>query len=234
MYMSKRTEADDITSVYNTLRKRISQHYYVNNPHLNQKALADEFDVSRTPIIAALHMLVSEGIVDKVSNRGFFVHVPTLQEVIDLFVVRESFERVFAADVAKHATDEEINNLYAIFEPMREKIAGNEKCDSQMTYKIDIAFHSAMYSLCSNSLLKRFNDTIYVIQNSFIIGLLRQPLDTYNEHLEILDALKARDVQRAEEAARLHIANTRECLKTIGKQMESMGIDINQLWMKGV
>ncbi len=232
--MSLQMEASDITTVYKTLRNRIVQHHYINHPHLNQKELAEEFGVSRTPVIAALHMLVSEGIVDKVANRGFFVHIPTLQEVIDLFVLRESFEKIFAANVAENATDEQIDALYALFEPMRKKLEKNEKCDSQMTYQIDIDFHSAMYTLCSNTMLKRFNDTLYVIKNSFIIGLLRQPSDTYKEHMEIVDALRDRDVHRAEEAAGRHIANTRECLLTIGRQMESMGVGMNQLWMKGV
>lgn len=220
----KGTQSDSELS-YQLILSKIVSHEYAPGKHLNQLALSEELSVSRTPINAALHMLVADGFVDKIKNRGFFVHKWSLREVVDLFVIREAFERIAAYDTAMNATDAQIDEMIALFDPVKpyaEK--GTDFPDKAAYFNIDRDFHRLLFAFNTNKLLKRMSGTLQVMESSFVIGNLRDPLETYREHRQIFEAIKIRDANAAALAAEIHIHNTRIALQSASDKMTKLKI----------
>ena len=59
----------------------ILANQFAPNQRINQSQLATELGVSRTPVIKALHMLVAEGLLDNIPNKGFYIHKLTIKEL---------------------------------------------------------------------------------------------------------------------------------------------------------
>src|SRR5690606_33056221 len=88
--------------------------------------------------------------------------------------------------------------------------APEEGSDDWSGYRqADLEFHTFLTSLLEDSFLTRQLDALQGIMSvSFAQGLLRPPHETVGEHIEIIDALEARDQDRAERAMLGHIRTT--------------------------
>lgn len=84
-----RTRSQDIA---NRLRDAILQGRYAPGLHLQEIPLSDEMCVSRTPIRTALAALASEGLLDYMPKRGYFIRRFSLEEIEDAYEVRANLE----------------------------------------------------------------------------------------------------------------------------------------------
>jgi len=81
-----------IDEAYQNLKVMIFRQNIVPGQKLIAKDLCSILNMSRTPIIIALHMLEREGFIISVPYRGFYVKPVDIQETIELFEVREALE----------------------------------------------------------------------------------------------------------------------------------------------
>ena len=82
---------------------------------LDERRLAQEFGISRTPVREAMAQLESEGFVRSVPRRGIYVVRKTRREVIELITAWAALESMAARVIAETATDEEISGLRRMF-----------------------------------------------------------------------------------------------------------------------
>ena len=211
--------------IYQLIRTMVLNNALPINQRINQITLAQNLGVSRTPVIKALHMLEAEGLVDNIPNRGFYIHKTTLRELIELFMLRQSLEMVAANNLAEVGTNEQIEQLYALFQPFIHQ----EEIDTKAYFSADRQFHSLMMDWCDNSLLRHINESLRLMDRTFSFGLLRPPRETLGEHLAIIDALRTRDSIRVQEVVRQHTDSTKQTLQNIGKQFRVLGIDVSKL-----
>lgn len=219
-----------LEKVYQDIRSYILENQQYGNIKLNQNQLAEQLQISRTPVIKALHMLESEGLVDNIPNRGFYIHVPTLREISELFTLRQALEVISASYVCRNGSEEDFRALDQCF----EKFSNAEDIDYDEYFKADIHFHQIIFDLCDNRLIHKINDSLQIMPRVLSIGLLRHPRETLKEHLALIQAMRQRDDIKVRELARLHTENTRLYLEQLQHQLQSLGLDPDSISAKDI
>ncbi len=188
------------------LREMIMEGELAPGTKILQDQIAEELGVSKTPVLKALHVLESENLVVSVPRRGFFVRKFTLEEIADVFAVREVIEGVAAEEAAAAMTDKEIKRLANLFEPFEPPL---DEEATKAYAAADKKFHNLIVAASRNEFIQQINDMMNVLSISFQPGLLRSPEETIPEHQRIVEAIEDRDPLRAREAAMDHLYRTR-------------------------
>ena len=208
-------------SIYDELRMRILRNEFPADVKINQNALAAELNVSRTPVVKALHMLKSEGLLDNTPNRGFQLHKTTLREVSELFMLRQSLEMIASIHAAEYGTEEQFSKLSALFDEFLDQ----DEIDETSYREADKQFHRLVISMCDNALMHRINESMHIMERSFLVGLLRPPHVTLKEHLDIIDAFRSHDIVRAQEITRAHTEITKRHLQETERNLRRLGLN---------
>jgi len=74
------------------LKRRIINNSLTPNEPLNERVLSEELKISKTPIREALQQLEKEGLVENVPHKGSFVSRVSVQDIREIFEVREILE----------------------------------------------------------------------------------------------------------------------------------------------
>ena len=93
---------------------------------LDERQLAQDFGISRTPVREAMAQLEREGFVRSVPRRGIYVVRKTKQEVIEMITAWAALESMAARLITQNATDEEIADLRKMFVDLRERQAARQ------------------------------------------------------------------------------------------------------------
>jgi DNA-binding GntR family transcriptional regulator len=211
---------ETIVDIYEDIKGRIVRRELLPDVKINQKQIADDLNVSRTPVIKALHMLKSEGLVDNLQNKGFYVHKPSLQETTELYELRQAVEMVAVVNTVENASQKDLEDLRTIFLPFLLN-----PIDPVEYAKADRIFHSRLIELSQNSILQRTNQSILILPKAFTTGLLRSPEATLQEHLDLIYSLLERNAQKAQAIAGNHLAITIKALKNVMFGMKRIGLD---------
>lgn len=223
--LSKPEKMNTTDGVYAEIRRRILDNQFKPRQKINQTILAKELNVSRTPVIKALHMLEAQGLVDNIPNSGFCIHVPSLREMAELFALRESLEITAACYAAEFGAKEDIDRLEATFAPF----SGAKEIDQEAYWESDKRFHLMLFDLCDNQIMRQINESMRIMDRTFVIGLLRSPEETITEHIMLINALRAHDVRRSQEAIRLHTETTRRKLQNADRSLRALGMDTDSI-----
>ncbi|MBF9232304.1 GntR family transcriptional regulator [Microvirga alba] len=182
-------------SVYAGLRRAIIEQALMPGDKLTEDVIGERFGVSRTIVRAALARLNAEGLVDVQPNKGATIAQPSLSEAHDIFEARMCIERQVLTRLAQKITDKDIDIL-------EQHIALENKAnpsDGPASIRLAGEFHILLAELSGNSVLARYVDEI-VSRCSLILALYSRPHSSdcsINEHQLIIDALRARDANRA-------------------------------------
>jgi DNA-binding GntR family transcriptional regulator len=159
--------------------------------------------ISRTPVREAMRRLLAEGLLEHAANGGLAVTLYDLRAISEFYATRERLEGAAAALAADHADPTERRILSAMLDTMRGLPA-----DPRAHARENQAFHEQIYRTAHNRFLLK---SLRALLN--FVPLLGRT--TYHapdrieeaqaEHTEIVEAILARDPQRAEDAARRHI-----------------------------
>ena len=212
---------DSVLGIYEEIKTRIVSREYLADTKLNQNQIASELGVSRTPVIKALHMLQSQGLVDNIPNKGFYVHKASLQETMELYKLRQAVEMVAVVDITERAPLEEIVKLGDIFSPFSDQ----QTIDLNTYAEYDRIFHSRLLELSENQILQRTNQAVLILPKAFTSGLLRSPKETLQEHLDLIEALIKRDSEAAQNLAKKHLELSMTPFKLAIAGLHKVGID---------
>jgi DNA-binding GntR family transcriptional regulator len=171
---------------------------------LDERKLAQDFGISRTPVREALAQLEREGFVRSVPRRGIYVVRKTRAEVIELITAWAALEGMAARLITQNARDEEIAGLrrmFATFE--RGQVAA--KLDEYS--EVNIEFHQAIIRMSGNGVLVSLAENLFthmrMIRRKTIAEQDRADR-SIRDHMNIIEALEARETDRAEELVRNH------------------------------
>jgi len=214
-------QKDIILIIYEELKGRIMRRELLPDVKINQNQIAVELGVSRTPVVNALHMLKSGGLIDNIPNKGFYVHKASLQETVELYELRQAVEMVAAGNTAEYADMEDIQQFKDAFLPFMYV----SEIDVTEYEKVDRHFHSRLIELSQNSVIQRVNKTILLLPKAFSSGLLRSPKSTLMGHLNIVDALIRRDIRQAQIQTQEHLGLSLKVLKDACEGLKKIGMD---------
>lgn len=208
--------------VYQAIRKLIVDRQLAPGSRINQNRLAERLSLSRTPVVKALHLLVAHDLVRHVPNAGFFVTDLSVQELYELFTLREALEAVIVRDLTPAITDDQLDELDSLAREFESAAAKNDEVAYQ---KSDEAFHSKLVEFSPNNLVARMIDEFEIHSRCFTAGLIRPPSETLAEHLALVEAMRSRDVERASQIIASHMAGTREPMGDLVARLRQIRVD---------
>ncbi|MEM6486747.1 MAG: GntR family transcriptional regulator [Pseudomonadota bacterium] len=164
--------------------------------------LADQLNVSRTPLREALQRLEGEGLVVKVANRSFMVRHVDLTEYLQCLKVRELLEPEAAANAVGRVSATSIDAV-------RAEIAALETLPNQHTdahWMSDDNLHNLFLDHCGNQVMARMVRDLRVSTRLFeIAGLSARVEPDRVEHRALLEALIEGDARKTRRAMATHI-----------------------------
>jgi DNA-binding GntR family transcriptional regulator len=173
---------------------------------LVEETIAAELGVSRTPVREAIGMLHAAGWVVLRPHAGAYVREPRLEEVRDVFGVRQALEREAARYAAARATEQDKQVLREIVERGER---GKHTADRQTMVSLNSAFHQGIASAAHNATLMRFLDEIDKQVRWFFSAVVDSRLEaSWTEHAEILAAIEAGAVEEAGRCGAEHSRRT--------------------------
>lgn len=168
----------------------------------------------------ALHKLESIGFVENVPQKGFFVHKLSLQELVELFELREAMDILIVRRLAESIKAEQLHELEQVFSGIDPK-----RIEIKQYWRADVRFHQLLLEYCDHSLIDKVNDSLQVFARSARAGLVRKPEETLEEHKAIIAAIRNRDKAAAREAVIKHIEKSLDILTDIVKKIRSIGVE---------
>ncbi|MCC8106793.1 MAG: GntR family transcriptional regulator [Clostridiales bacterium] len=196
--------------VFQTLRQAILRGEIRPGERLMEIHLAQKLGVSRTPVREAIRMLELEGLVTTIPRRGAVVADITVSDMEDVLEVRLALEELAVQIVCKKLTQEQLNEMKALAAGFRRTLDGDDVGECAQA---DMVFHEAIYNATGNKrlvqILNNLREQMYRYRMEYLKDKSSHQV-LAEEHAEILQALEARDEQRALEATRRHIARQKE------------------------
>ena len=214
---------------YKVLREKILSYKLAPGSKFNQEELAKELGVSRTPVVKALHKLETEGLVDNIPQRGFYVHQLTIKELMELFTLREALEMMIVNSVINKLSEEQLQKLENIIAPFH----GTWTPQLIEDYWIaDQSFHNTLLEMCQNNLVSKVNDSFQVFNRTYMGGLIRKPSESLSDHKILIKALRENDIETARRTAVEHVAQSRRSLQNAIDKLNRLGVDPAKLTVK--
>ncbi|MBS0249077.1 MAG: GntR family transcriptional regulator [Proteobacteria bacterium] len=171
---------------------------------LDERKLAQDFGISRTPVREAMAQLESEGFVRSVPRRGIYVVRKTKQEVIEMITAWAALESMAARLITIAATDDEIESLRDMFAAF---IDGGLRAHLDEYSDANIEFHQTIIRLSKNQVLIDLAANLFTHMRMIrrtTIGEKDRADRSIKDHMAIIEALEARDTKRAEQLVRDH------------------------------
>jgi DNA-binding GntR family transcriptional regulator len=197
------------------LRGAILAGDMVPGQRLVEAELAEQFDVTRASVRAALVDLAADGLVERIRNRGARVRTVSVSEAVEIYECRMVLEGLCAAKAAERVTDAQITQLLALGEQLRAAVQAAEPLKySELNRQLHDFVRDISGQDTAAELLTRLNAQI--VRHQFRLALQSgRPQVSLGEHLALVEAIAARDPQRAEAAARAHVASVIEALRAV-------------------
>jgi DNA-binding GntR family transcriptional regulator len=193
--------------VYETLEELIIYGGLAPGQHLVEADIAKKLGVSRIPVREALQLLARDGWIDLRPRQGAFVHQPTMRQVDDVFSVRTLLEVEATRLAASKATNDSIPALRSILRTGREALA---RADERELVMLNSQIHAHITQMGENEVLAGLIARLDKrIRWYFARVVMSRGQNSWKEHAEIVDAIAAKDPDRASEAMRRHAERTR-------------------------
>ena len=174
--------------------------------------MAHRFEVSRTPIRAALGRLECEGLVIGFPNKGYSVQKFSIQEFFEICVVRELLEG-YAAEIAPNKISEQdieqVKKLRKKFQLLLQKEITDSMIKKQN--QLDLELHTLILRLCGNdtitNIILNLREKIQQIRST---GTPERLEKSISEHLRIIECICSGDGSGCKEAMISHLRGVKE------------------------
>jgi DNA-binding GntR family transcriptional regulator len=171
---------------------------------LDERQLAQDFGVSRTPVREAMAQLEREGFIRSVPRRGVYVVRKTKREVIEMITAWAALESMAARLITENGTDEEVALLRKMFATFHD---GQVAAHLDEYSDVNIEFHQTIIRMSHNGVLINLAENLFTHMRMIrrkTIGEKDRADRSIRDHMHIIEAIEARDTDRAEELVRTH------------------------------
>ena len=171
---------------------------------LDERKLAQDFGISRTPVREAMAQLESEGFVRSVPRRGIYVVRKTKHEVIEMITAWAALESMAARLITETASDEEISGLRRMFATFEDGAVA-AKLDEYS--EVNIEFHQTIIRLSHNQVLIHLAENLFTHMRMIrrkTIAEKDRAQRSIRDHINIIESIEKRDKDRAGELVRDH------------------------------
>ncbi|MAC14420.1 MAG: DNA-binding GntR family transcriptional regulator [Alcanivorax sp.] len=205
-----RTLAD---RVFARLQDDIVRGEILPGSKVSETELASRYGVSRGPLREAIRRLESRKLLERVVHVGTRVASLSVNDLIEIYHVREALEGMAARLAAEHMTADEVRGLYDVLaqheqqQDLREDVAYFQReGDLDFHYRIIQGSHNATLS---QLLIGELYHLVRMYRYQFST-VANRPQKALNEHRRIVEAIESRDGEMAELLMRRHISSARK------------------------
>jgi len=171
---------------------------------LDERQLASDLGISRTPVREAMAQLEREGFVRSVPRRGIYVVRKSKQEVIEMITAWAALESMAARLITINATTDEIATLREMFATFEN---GQARAHLDEYSEVNIEFHQSIIRMSKNRVLIDLAENLFTHMRMIrrkTIGEQDRVDRSIRDHMNIIEALEARATERAEDLVRDH------------------------------
>ena len=211
-----RVLADWVTA---SLREAILNGYFEPGEKLDQDLIAEELELSRTPVREALKRLESEGFIEVRPHYGAFITEVSQRDIREVYEVRRLLESEVVRQVTPLIPESVLNELDRSFvETQAQFDAG----DTTKHFESDIHFHGTILDFVENRLLKEvidgLNNRISIVRRFAQLRPGPHLVESFKEHRAILQAMRQRDAKQAAELMRRHLEESSLRVQELAEQ----------------
>ena len=182
---------------YEAIRQSILSGQWKIGELYNEKAIAADLGISRTPVREALLELASQDLIIFLPRRGLMINRFTRRDVDEIFEVRKAIELAAVEKIVKTSPP------FDLFE-IEESLLNQRKAVKQKDYlafmEADRLFHTSFSELTNNrriiTILENIRDMIHVMGVK-ALALEGRALEVIEEHQTILEAVKKGNIEEA-------------------------------------
>jgi DNA-binding GntR family transcriptional regulator len=198
--------------ILSRLRERILNWHYPPGYHLGEQALCDEFAASRIPVREALRALAGQGLVDSLPNQGCYVKQPDVEKTHQLFDLRLALELFVGEALAQKKLPRGWSESERAYWQPLLSVKADARADGDELVRADENFHLSLARTLGNPYivqsLQDINERLRFVRLA-VVTTPHRLQETAGEHLKILDALDARNVEAVRRGLRENINHAR-------------------------
>jgi len=201
--------------IYDLLKDRLLEGTYHAGERLPVEALKTEFGVSKQPVMDALRRLASDRLVDIIPQVGCRVPVYAPQDVTDFFAVFGGMEGAVAGVAALRNTAGQLDELIEVNAGISALADDPDPSVRAHQYRIlNRQFHAIVHTMAHSPVVAEISRRMWDMSDLLInTSGVPQPLasavsDRYDDHEQIITALRDRDQARARAEMEAHIVGT--------------------------
>lgn len=202
--------------ISNRLRQMVLEGQLQPGAKINEKALTEQFGVSRTPLREALKVLAAEGLLDLIPHRGAVITRQSEAELAEVFCVLAALEGLAGELAAQNASDGTLQEIAEMTQALRRTF---EEADRPTYFRINQAIHKTILAAAGNDTLLRSHELLaYRVQRARYQANLTAERwrAAVEEHEAITEALRARDAERSGRLMKDHLLRKFASLRAQG------------------
>ncbi len=193
---------------YLYVRQQILSGHFPAGSHLKEEHIAEEANVSRTPVREALRRLATEHMVEFVTNQGAFVISWDDEDVESIFEIRILLEGYSAYRAATRIDEEAITEMETCANEIEKLCESHNKENHRKTIEFNHRLHSIIVEASGSEHLRR------LLASLVEVPMLLKTIDRYsdddversnNHHRELIQAFRARDAEWARNIMEAHL-----------------------------
>lgn len=172
---------------------------------LDERQLAEQYGVSRTPVREALQRLAASGLVVSRGRQGLQVAQLSLADLLDAFSVVAELEGLASAQAARRMQPAQRKQLELAHE---DCVRASESGDAEFFYEANIKFHDTIAEASHNRILQEELRRLTLKISPYRRTITYQPGRTVSsipEHREVMEAIFSGDAERARATMRKHV-----------------------------
>ncbi|WP_016956552.1 GntR family transcriptional regulator [Catenovulum agarivorans] len=190
---------------YRAIREEILNNQFKAGEQVLEKALVERFGISRTPVREACVRLEKEGLIEIKPRHGIRVKPISVEDMAEIYDILTALESEAARILAeKQLTEDDYQTLVAPTAAMEQALANDQL---EAWAEADEAFHLALVNLTGNQRLKQvvlqFWGQAHRVRY-FTLHLRPKPTGSTQDHIDLVNAIKAGNANLAAEIHRNH------------------------------
>ena len=191
---------------YDQLKMAIIKGVYPPGYQIAEELVAEQLNMSRSPVRTAIRRLQTEGFLEKRTNRRVYVTLGDYRRTLNTLYVRKALEGVAAYQASINRTEEDIQEIHRQLSRMAQYYKDD---DAFKLLQMGIDVHRTIYMASKNDLLTQIGINALEQESVFSYRSLNNDSvraeRSYQEHTDILNSILSQHPDLAEQQARDHI-----------------------------